>query len=262
MRATLIATLCAALLLPAVLAGAEETAAPRPGYAATPAEAAIRPGSPVGTDDLPDAPLTEADAYCTYNWVFHDVVAPDPVTGATPEPKAYIGTAAHCTDAVGERMSLVGYGEFGTVVYDSDDVDSAVDFTLIEIDADKVADTHPQMLGFEAPTGFAVPADLAVGDLVGIHGYGVALGMNDVTRTREGVLVGHTDDEYVADMPAVNGDSGSPLVLSDSGLALGIISRYGFSASPPSTDTGPLIPWILEHLADAGFTVELATVDG
>jgi len=186
----------------------------------------------------------------------------DSPEGEYPAPKAYIGAAGHCTDDLGERVSIIGGGEIGTVVYDSDLVGSGVDFSLVELDADVVGDTHPQMRGFVAPTGHADPADLAQGQLVGIHGYGLVLGQNDLTRDRQGVLMGWNDDEYVADMPAVNGDSGAPLVLSDSGLALGIISRYGFAAPPPSTDTGPLLSWILRELDTAGLTVELATVDG
>lgn len=261
-RSALLALVAAAMALPtAAPVAADLPESPSPDYAESPDDATIRPGAPVGEDGFSDLPMTETDAYCTYNWVFHDVVEPDPVTGETPEPAAYIGTAGHCTDDLGERMSLVGLGEFGTVVYDSDLVDSGVDFTLIRIDDELVSDTHPQMLGFAAPTGYATPEDLAVGDVVGLHGYGVVLGQNDVTRDREGLLVGFNDHEYVADMPAVNGDSGSPLVLSDSGLALGIISRYGFTASPPSTDTGPLLPWILDELTTTGFDVELATIE-
>ncbi len=260
----LAAALAIPLTVPAISqgAGAQEALPTRPAYAATAEEADVRPGAPVGSEDFSDLPLTETDAYCTYNWVFHDVVEPDPITGVTPEPNAYIGTAAHCTDGAGERMSLVGYGEIGEVVYDSDDVGSEVDFTLIRLDDDVVGDTHPQMLGFAAPTGFATSEDLVVGSLVGIHGYGIGLGQNDITRNREGLLTGSTDDEYVADMPAVNGDSGSPLVLSDSGLALGIISRFGFDQAPPSTDVGPLLSWVFENLTTAGFDVELATIEG
>lgn len=234
---------------------------PTPAYAATPEDAYVRPGAGVGEDLGGDPPMTEIDAYCTYDWVFHDVVEPDPETGEYPTPKAYIGTAGHCTDDVGERMSIIGGGEIGTVVYDSDLGSSGVDFSLVELDPQVVGDTHPQMRGFAAPTGYAKPADLAEGQFVGIHGYGVVLGQNDLTRTREGVLVAWNDDEYVADMPAVNGDSGAPLVLSESGLALGIISRYGFGATPPSTDTGPLLNWVLRELDAAGFKVELATMD-
>lgn len=235
---------------------------PVPAYAADPADAAIRPGAgmldPGG--DAADLPMTELDTYCSWNWIFHDVVERDPETGEWPEPKAYIGTAAHCTDEVGQRVATIGADDFGTVVYDSDDIGSQVDFSLIEIDAARVGEAHPQMFGFEAPTGFVTADELAIGDVLAHHGYGLLLGQNDLTRDRYGLVVGKTEHEYVAETMAQFGDSGSPFALLETGEAVGIVSRYGFDQVPPSTDVGPLLPWILEHLADAGFDVELATI--
>ncbi|MBW3620363.1 MAG: serine protease [Actinobacteria bacterium] len=226
--------------------------------------AADGPADPVepafGDLDAPIRPGSSLGGYCTFNWVFHQVVEPTTADPA-PVPDVYIGTAAHCTDDLGERTELAGYGEIGTVVYDADLARSASDFSLIRIDADLVGDTNPQMRGFEGPTGYVVPEDLAVGDQVDVHGYGIVLGQNDVTRSRFGFLTGWDDREYVADMPAVNGDSGSPLLHDETGKALGIISRYGISEVPPSTDVGPLISWILDDLEAAGFDdVVLSTI--
>lgn len=210
-------------------------------------ESPIRPGSSLG-------------GYCTFNWVFHQVVQP---TAEEPEPvpEVYIGTAAHCTDDLGERTELAGFGEIGSVVYDADLANSDSDFSLIRIDPELVGETNPQMRGFVGPTGYVVPDDLAVGDQVDVHGYGIALGWNDVTRSRFGFLTGWNDREYVADMPAVNGDSGSPLLHDETGKALGIISRYGITEVPPSTDVGPLMGWILDDLVAAGFDdVVLSTI--
>lgn len=200
------------------------------------ASATIRPGGSLG-------------GYCTFNFLFE-----------APNGTAYIGTAAHCTDELGERLSLAGVGEIATVVYDSDLMDSGVDFTLALLDADKVANAHPQMWGWEGPTGNVTTAELAVGDQVQLHGYGLILGESDVTRDRWGVLVDWNEDEYNVDMPAVNGDSGSPL-LHESGKAFGIISRYGTANTPPSTDQGPMMPYIFRELAKAGWgDVRLAIV--
>lgn len=260
----LVAAVAATAFLPSVdPAGPDD---PLPAYAATPDEAVIRPGAgmiePGG--DRGDLPMTELDAYCTYNWLFHELVEPDPVTGEVPTPRAYIGTAAHCTDEVGERVATFGYDEgFGTVVYDSDDIGSLVDFSLIELDADAVGSAHPQMFGFLAPTGYVDRGELAVGDVLRQSGYGVVLGQNDLTREgRYGVVTAVNEDEYVAQTMAQLGDSGSPFALDDDGRAVGIVSRYGFDQTPPSTDVGPLIPWILEHLEDAGLRVALSTVEG
>ncbi len=200
------------------------------------ANATIQPGASLG-------------GYCTFNFLFE-----------APNGTGYIGTAGHCTEAMGERVVLPGVGEIGTVVYDSDLVESGVDFSLIELDARLIGSAHPKMLGWEGPTGYIEPANLSVGDQIQLYGYGLVLGENDYTRDRFGVLVDWTEDEYNVDMPAVNGDSGSPL-LHESGLAFGIISRYGFDNVPPSTDRGPLMGYIFRELAAAGFEdVRLATI--
>lgn len=209
-----------------------------------------------GGEDAPIRPGSSLDGSCTFNFVFYT-----PGT-ATKAPKAYIGTAGHCTDKLGEEANLPGVGVIGTVVYDSDLVTGeykGVDFSLIEIDPALVGKTNPTVLGWGGPTRVATVEDFQVGDQVDVHGYGLVLGQNDVTRARHGVLFDWTEKEYQADMPAVNGDSGSPLIHHETGAALGIISRYGFTV-PPSTDLGPLMTWILEALDAEGFDVRLATV--
>ena len=201
-----------------------------------------------------DSPLRPGAGmgYCTYNFVYYT-----PGT-AKAAPKAYIGTAAHCTDTLGERMSHPELGEIGTVVYDSDLVQSPVDFTLVELDPAIVSQTNPTVFHWGGPTRVINEEDLAFGEEIDVYGYGVGVGINEATRPRSGYLVGFTEDEYQADMPAVNGDSGAPLLHKQSGAALGIISRYGIEGVPPSTDMGPLMPWILEELGKAGFNVRLA----
>ncbi len=267
MRRALATLLTAASALSAVAAGtgtANVDERPIPAYAANAEDAQLRPGAgmidPGGGWEL--VPFTELDTFCTWNWIFHDVVMQDPATGEWPEPKAYIGTAAHCTDEVGQRTAALGIDEFGTVVFDSDDYDGLVDFSLVEIDADKVGDVHPQMLGHHAPTGVATTADASVGDVVWNHGYGLLLGQNDFTRDRPGVLTSITEQEYAAETLWQLGDSGSPITLGSTGLALGIVSRYGFDQMPPTTDVGPIMPYIFSELEKAGFHVELATIDG
>ncbi len=200
------------------------------------ASATIRPGSSLG-------------GYCTFNFLFEG-----------PNGTGYIGTAAHCTDEAGERVELPGVGEIGTVVFDSGSTEG-VDFSLIRLDAERIGEAHPKMLGFEGPTDWIHPDDLSEGDRIQLHGYGVVLGQNDASRDREGVLISWTDLEYDVDMPAVNGDSGSPLLHAETGKAFGIISRYGFFDGTPSTDSGPLFPYIFQELAAAGYgDVRLATI--
>ncbi len=197
--------------------------------------ATIRPGSSLG-------------GFCTFNFLFEG-----------PNGTGYIGTAAHCTE-MGDRVSLGGGEEIGTVVYDSDDVGSIVDFSLIRLDDAMITKAHPQMLDFEGPTGYMNVSELARGDIVSIHGYGMVFGDSEATQARSGFLVDWTEDEYVVDMPAVYGDSGSS-ILHESGKALGIISRFGWFEDPPSTDRGPLMPFIFQVLDDAGYgDVRLATI--
>jgi hypothetical protein len=209
------------------------------------ADAPLRPGSSLG-------------GYCTFNFVFYT-----PGT-ASKAPKAYIGTAGHCTDALGEEAELPGVGVIGKVVYDSDLAEGkpGVDFSLIRISPKFVGQTNPEVLVHGGPTRAATVEDFAAGDQVDVHGYGVGVGETEQTRPRSGFLVSWTEQEYQADMPAVNGDSGAPLIHNETGAALGIISRYGIGpeAVPPSTDMGPLMTWIEEELDKAGFNVRLATV--
>ncbi|MDP9066971.1 MAG: S1 family peptidase [Actinomycetota bacterium] len=232
-----VVTACALVLGVAVAPVHGKRRATQPAWGG--ADSPIRPGSSMGG--------------CTFNFVFY---TPGTVR---KQPRAFIGTAAHCTDKVGERVEHASVGEIGTVVYDSDLVNSEVDFTLIEIDRDKVSQTNPEVLHWGGPTRSITADDLAIGDRIDIYGYGVGLGATEQTRPRYGFLVGYNEKEYQADMPAVNGDSGSPLIHHETGAALGIISRYGI-AIPPSTDLGPLMPWIFEELKAAGFNVRLATV--
>ncbi len=207
-----------------------------------------------GGADSPLRPGAQLGSRCTFNFVFYT-----PATRKAPA-KGYIGTAGHCTDKLGEVVDQPDLGPIGTVVYDSDLVKSAVDFTLIELDPEIVGQTNPEVLGWGGPSRVATVEDFAVGDQVDVYGYGLLLGETEQTRPRHGVLFSWSEKEYQADMPAVNGDSGAPLIHHETGAALGIISRYGFTV-PPSTDLGPLMTWVMEELGKAGFNVQLATVE-
>jgi hypothetical protein len=228
-----------------------------PATASDAADEAVRPA--FGDLSSPLRPGSSLGGYCTFNYVFYEQVYPTD-TEPNPVPDVYIGTAGHCTDELGERVSLEGFGQVGTVVYDSDEVDSGVDFSLIQLDPAMVGKTNPQMRGFPGPKGAITVNMLEVGDRVDVYGYGIVFGEREETRPRFGVLTEWNQDEYMADMPAVNGDSGAPLLHDESGFALGIISRYGIRV-PPSTDLGPMVPWIFRELAKAGFgNVALATI--
>lgn len=115
---------------------------------------------------------------------------------------------------------------------------------------------HPTILTWGGPTGVATRGDLATGDVVAFYGYGLGFGATHPTRARAGLLLTTTADEYRSDMPAVNGDSGAPVIHVETGKALGIVSHYGL---PLSTDEGPLMTFVMAELAKAGFALTLAT---
>lgn len=207
-----------------------------------------------GGTDSPLRPGASFDGKCTFNFVFYRPGAQGRA------PVGYIGTAGHCTEKLGEIAANPDVGDIGQVVYDSDLADSDVDFSLIELEPEVIGQTNPEVLGWGGPTRSVTLEDLAVGDRINVYGYGVGVGATEQTRPRYGFLVAYNEKEYQADMPAVNGDSGAPLVHDETGAALGIISRYGIGV-PPSTDLGPLMPWIFQELKAAGFgDVKLATV--
>ncbi len=243
-----------ALLVLALASGVAATPAPtgggepvRPAFGDE--SAPIRPGASIGG--------------CTLNWLFYEEVYPTPEE-PSPVPTVYAGTAAHCTDEVGEKVRVDGFAApIGAVVFDSDDIGSAVDFSLIQLYPGVEAHANPKMLGWDGPYGAITTDDLAVGDLVDLHGYGMVLGQNSLTRDRFGALMDWTEDEFIVDMPAVPGDSGAPLLHDATGKALGIISRFNFETVPPSTDIGPLMPFIFRTLEANGYPdVVLATVEG
>lgn len=225
------------------------------GAVAAPVEAAkVRKTPAWGGPESPLRPGSSLGGYCTFNFVFYK-----PGT-KTQAPKAYIGTAGHCTDKIGEVPEHAELGPIGKVVYDSDLMESTVDFSLIELDPAIVGQTNPEVLGWGGPTRVVEATDLELGTQVDVYGYGLGVGETEQTRPRSGYLVAWTEQEYQADMPAVNGDSGAPLIHHETGAALGIISRYGLTV-PPSTDQGPLMTWILSELKSVGINVKLATVN-
>ena len=227
-----------------LLAGSAALADPVPTTDPLPVD---QPAPDFGGSSSPLRPGASLGGYCTFNFVFKE------------SDTSYIGTAGHCTDRIGERVRLGTGRTIGSVVYDSDVAGSDIDFSLIRIDADMVGKTSPRMLGTTGPHGVATPGMFAIGDRIDLYGAGVGFGSIPETRSRFGILANWNTREYAADMPSVNGDSGAPLLHHDTGYALGVVSRYGVAALPPSTDLGPLLTWILREVRDAGFGIQLAT---
>lgn len=205
----------------------------------------IRPGAPIG--------------WCTYNFLFF---APENGT-------YYIGTAAHCTDELGQRMPLSGFqDEIGTVVYDSDNATESgtnADFSLILLDDGMNLQANPTMMNLQGPKGHTLAADVAVGDVIEHHGYGMVFGSFEQTRDREGVFSGWSGGpgrDYCSESPIWWGDSGSPIMHKDTQKAFGIVSRAGWVSCVPTAQLmGATLEYIFDELAEYGWEgVQLATV--
>lgn len=177
----------------------------------------IQPGTFVDTEGVG----------CTLSFVFTDGT------------RTYIATAGHCAERDGARASVAGIGQFGTVVYrrhsGSDDV------ALIRVDADKAGAVSPSVRDVGVPTGYTTAAETSIGDLIVLTGNGLIFGDTSVTRTRRGVLAADDQGEYLAEIAAIFGDSGGPVVHAATGKALGIVSGISIPTLPPSTLVGTTV---------------------
>ncbi len=197
------------------------------------------PGSPL----QPGALVHVEGGSCTLNFLFADA------------RDLYVGTAGHCAARVGERLRLDDGREFGSVVADFDD--AATDFALVRIDDAFRAMARADVRHWGGPTGVARTG--APGDVLAFYGYGTGFDASEATRPRAGVLVRHDGAQYAADMPAVFGDSGAPILHRATGGALGIVSRFNLVDLPPTTDEGPTVAHALARLRAVGFAVDLVT---
>jgi hypothetical protein len=210
---------------------------------------------------LPSSSATAADGYlqpgdymvagnaaCTTNFVYDG-----------PGGKTYIGTAAHCVSAVGQDVADLNGVVWGDVALIGDANDTAPDYAFIEVRSAHVSRVRPWVKGYPAyPTGYTVPTDTTIGDLVQISGYG--LGFDFVRPTqekRQAVFTGDTVSIANVIGPIDFGDSGGPLVHVKTGKALGIVSRLCTGAC---TETGPTVQGILGLAAARGWSFTLRTV--
>lgn len=236
----------------------------RPTWAA--AEAALlRPGV-----------FTAGAVGCTVGFLYVD-----PVTDTY-----YASLAAHCVDSAdgttndstGQRIAIETGNllnaaplEIGSVVYDSDgptpssllgdDASPAVDFILIRLDPGINLIANPQVLELQGPTGF-IDADCAgarQGDTIAFYGQGQPFQISGQLHRREGPLLSCSDTTHSSAVPVYWGDSGSPVLHTVTGKALGFLT----SSLMPAVMFGTTLPYVFSELAKSGFgSVALATVDG
>ena len=208
--------------------------------------ASLAPGGARAAETLiqPGAEVFSSVGQCTLNYVFRN--------GGT----LYIGTAGHCSQHVGDVMTDANSGRIGTVAFRIQSGDD--DFTLIQIDPARYGEVSSSVRNWGGPTGSTVSTETSIGDIVLLSGYGVGFSVLDQTRGRPGILADDTPTAYFAELPAIFGDSGGPVIEASTHKALGIVSGIGVTV-PPSTLLGPTVEETLNTLAAHGFPVQLVT---
>lgn len=209
----------------------------------------IAPAAQAQTPIQPGAMLQTDAGQCTLNFVFDGL--------GRNAGKVYIGTAAHCGEAVGQEARDVDDATFGTFAFIADADDAAFDYAFIEVLPEHVPRVDPALKGHpEIPTGFTTPEETEAGDMIQMSGYGVGFGETQPTQeSRQTILQTDDADIFTLSGPSVNGDSGGPFVHIPTGKALGLVSQYGFTYG--ATDVGPTIEGVLAKAAKAGFPVSL-----
>lgn len=169
----------------------------------------------------PGAPMSSSVGGCTMNFVFRNT-----------HGKLFVGSAGHCVEALGDRVTASSIGPFGTVVFRANNGVGKDDFSLIRIDTDKYEHVEPTVRAWGGPTGTTTSESTASGDQISLQGYGLVFGSNARTQARPGILVSDTATQYRAEIPAIFGDSGGPVLHAATGRALGIVSGINAGVGP------------------------------
>jgi len=206
----------------------------------------LAPGGARAAETLiqPGAEVFSSVGQCTLNYVFRN--------GGT----LYIGTAGHCSKRVGDVMTDANNGRIGTVAFRIQSGDD--DFTLIQIDPARYGEVSSSVRNWGGPTGSTVSTETGLGDILLLSGYGVGFSLLDQTRGRPGILADDTPTAFFAELPAIFGDSGGPVIEASTHKALGIVSGIGVTV-PPTTLLGPTVEGTLKTLAAHGWPVQLVT---
>jgi hypothetical protein len=215
---------------------------------ATLALAAALPGTAAAAGTLQPGAYHETDAgSCTLNFAY------------SGNGRTYLGTAAHCVEAVGQPVRDIDGDTFGTVAFIGDADTTEWDFAFIAVDAEDVGRVSAAVKGHPAyPKGATTPAETLTGDTIQLSGYGLGYGTTPTTQERRQAVMGFDDAElYTVTGPIHWGDSGGPLVHVRTGKALGIVSRL---CAGTCSEEGPTVQGILAKAAASGFPVTLRTV--
>jgi hypothetical protein len=188
---------------------------------------------------------------CTANFVFTDGTS------------KFIGTARHCVDAVGQRITMqvdtTTIAEIGSVVtFTSGDGEPGNDFALIQIDADVAQKwgVDPRIPVVGGPNGIYTGCGPEGIEYYG-HGYGIAVAQG---KPGGGLATNWNDDGYGWTGTGAPGDSGSGVVTS-SGQAAGDLTHLivDIGGYPGSNMAGMRATAILRFL---GPSYSLVNADG
>ncbi|WP_157362127.1 trypsin-like serine protease [Haloechinothrix halophila] len=207
----------------------------------------------------PGVSIESGGGYCTLNWIYDGEGA---LAGSV-----YGGTAAHCVESVGERISLATGSlgdpiqEFGTVAY----IDDNLDYAFIEIDPALHDAVDPAMKGHPAiPTGVSTTETANVGDTMQFSGNGVGFHLLTLTQEeRTGILHSNDGTQHYVIGAVSPGDSGGPVAdVTDGNKAFGIVNTVGVGINglPYAGEGGVSLEGMFADAAEAGFTVALRTV--
>ncbi|MBA0124892.1 hypothetical protein H0B56_04990 [Haloechinothrix sp. YIM 98757] len=221
----------------------------------------LAPGQAVAQQEViqPGASITTGDGYCTLNWIYDG-------TG-DQAGSVYGGTAAHCVEGVGQRISLATSSlgeatvEFGEVAFVADELD----YAFIEIDTAHTDLVDPALKGHpQIPTGVSTTETAAVGDLIQFSGHGVGFHLTPITQEQRVGILGYNDGtQHYVNGAVSPGDSGGPVAnLTDGNKALGLVNTLGAGVAelPYVGEGGVSLEGMFADAAASGFTVTLRTV--
>ena len=257
---------CALTLTLAGTAAADSTAPVRPtadfltkkvktqlattGTATVPAEALNTECPGVQTPGVAAAGCIVAPAGCTANFIF------------AGSGNQYVGTARHCVDRIGQEVTMqldtTTIGVVGTVSHmTSGEGEPGNDWALVRIDPAVAAEwgVDPRIPVIGGPQGVYTGCGPTPVAHYG-HGYGVAVSQG---KPEFGLATNVYDDGYGWTGFGAPGDSGSPVVTSPGGPAIGNFTHLivDLGAYPGSDLAGMRVTAAMQR-----FGVSLVNADG
>jgi hypothetical protein len=205
---------------------------------------------PIQPGDL----MVAGGTQCTLNFVYDG-------TGSQ-RGNVYLGTAAHCVNRVGERVSDGAGRVWGSVAFMGSARNLATDFAFIRVFSQFKSAVRASVKGHTgAPRGVASATGASFGDPVLVSGYGQIFRPVALAREqRRGVLLTGNAQTFQAEVPIFFGDSGGPVVHLGGNRALGIVSVVCLGTC--GLARGPMVRGVIAKAAARGFHVQLRTVGG